>query len=72
MSVNSQLLGAPYGAATRNPFNYVKTEQIGRDNATAWLTLEQITQQLNLVDDESQDSYKKAPSAFEKAFDVKL
>ena len=57
MSVNSQLLGAPYGAATRNPFNYVKTEQIGRDNATAWLTLEQITQQLNLVDDESQDSY---------------
>jgi hypothetical protein len=57
MSVDNQLLGAPYGAATRNPFSYVKAEQIGRDIDTAWLTLEEITQQLNLFDDESQDSY---------------
>jgi hypothetical protein len=49
--------GAPFGAQTRNPFNYVKVEQIGRDNTTAWLTAEQISQQLNLFNDESQDTY---------------
>jgi hypothetical protein len=57
MSVDNQLLGAPYGAATRNPFSYVKFEQIGRDVDTAWLTLEELTQQINLFDDESQDTY---------------
>jgi len=57
MSVTNQLLGAPYGAATRNPFSYVKFEQIGRDVATHWLTLEELTQQINLVDDESQDGF---------------
>lgn len=57
MSVNDYQLGAPYGAATRNPFNYVKFEQIARDSVTSWLTLEEITQQLNLFGDESQDSY---------------
>lgn len=57
MSVNDYQLGAPYGAATRNPFNYVKFEQIDRDSVTPWLTLEEITQQLNLFGDESQDSY---------------
>jgi hypothetical protein len=57
MSANDYQQGAPYGAATRNPFNYVKAEQINRDSATAWLTLEEITQQLNLFGDESQDSY---------------
>jgi hypothetical protein len=46
-----------YGAPTRNPFNYEKVEQINRDNVTAWLTLEQLTQQINLYDDESQDAY---------------
>jgi hypothetical protein len=45
---------------TRNPFNYEKVEQINRDVATPWLTLEQITQQLNLFDDESQDTYLKS------------
>ena len=45
-------LGAP-----RNPWSYQKVEQISRDVSTAWLTLEEITQQLNLFDDESQDSY---------------
>lgn len=57
MSVTNQLLGAPYGAATRNPFSYVKFEQIGRDVTTAWLTLEELTQQINLFEDESQDGY---------------
>lgn len=41
----------------RTPFNYEKVEQIERDVSTAWLTLEEVTQQLNLFDDESQDSY---------------
>jgi len=46
----------PY-AATRNPFNYDKVEQIARDLTTNWLTLDEITQQLNLFGDESQDAY---------------
>ena len=57
MSVNDYQLGAPFGAQTRNPFNYVKAEQINRDSVTPWLTLDEITQQLNLFGDESQDSY---------------
>jgi hypothetical protein len=60
MSVNSQLLGAPYGANSRNPFSYTKVEQIGRDVVTPWLSLEEITQQLNLFNDESQDSYLRS------------
>lgn len=57
MSVNDFQLGAPFGAQTRNPFNYVKVEQINRDSVTPWLTLDEITQQLNLFDDQSQDTY---------------
>lgn len=57
MSVDSQLGYLSYGSPTRNPFNYAKTEQISRDISTAWLTLGEITNQLNLFDDESQDSY---------------
>lgn len=48
---------APYYSGTRNPFNYEKVEQINRDITTGWLTLEEITQQLNLYQDESQDDY---------------
>jgi hypothetical protein len=48
---------APFYSDQRNPYNYAKFEQVARDVSTAWLTLEQITQQLNLFDDESQDSY---------------
>ena len=59
MSANDYQQGAPYGAATRNPFNYVKAEQIDRDSVTPWLTLDEITQQLNLFGDESQDTYLK-------------
>jgi hypothetical protein len=57
MTVQSVLTGLPYGGQSRNPFNYVKVEQIGRDVVTNWLTAEEITQQLNLFGDESQDSY---------------
>jgi len=57
MPVDNYQYGSPLGAQTRNPFNYEKFEQINRDNTTAWLTLEEITQHLNLYDDESQDSY---------------
>jgi hypothetical protein len=57
MAADSNLAGLPFGAVTRNPFNYSKVEQISRDNATPWLTLDEITNQLNLFDDTSQDSY---------------
>ena len=60
MSADSQLLGAPYGAATRNPFSYVKVEQIDRDVVTPWLTLDEITNQINLFEDESQDGYLRS------------
>lgn len=46
-----------YGAPTRNPFNYAKVEQIARDLATPWLSLDEITQQLNLFGDTSQADY---------------
>ena len=49
----------PYGS-TRNPFNYDKVEQIARDLTTGWLTLDEITNQLNLFGDESQDGYLEA------------
>jgi hypothetical protein len=48
--------GNAYGMP-RNPWSYQKVEQVDRDVSTAWLTLEEITQQLNLFDDESQDTY---------------
>lgn len=44
-------------ASNRNPFNYEKIEQTSRDISTAWLTLDDITNQLNLFGDESQDAY---------------
>lgn len=57
MSVQSVLTGLPYGGQTRNPFNYVKVEQINRDVTTNWLTPDEVTNQLNLFDDQSQDSF---------------
>lgn len=56
MAVENQTL-APFFSNNRNPYNYAKFEQISRDVSTQWLTLEECTQQLNLFDDESQDSY---------------
>jgi hypothetical protein len=47
----------PYLGTARNPFSYEKIEQTSRDLQTEWLTLDQITQQLNLFEDTSQDSY---------------
>jgi len=54
---NEQVGYLNYGSPTRNPFNYEKVEQISRDSVTSWLTLNEITQQINLYEDESQDSY---------------
>lgn len=56
MAVENQTL-APFFSNNRNPYNYAKFEQVSRDVSTQWLTLEECTQQLNLFDDESQDSY---------------
>jgi hypothetical protein len=53
----SDTLANPYLGTSRNPFNYQKVEQVSRDIVTEWLTLDEITQQLNLFQDESQDSY---------------
>lgn len=47
----------PYLGTARNPFSYEKIEQTSRDIQTPWLTLDQITQQLNLFGDTSQADY---------------
>jgi len=60
MSVDNYQYAAPFGAQTRNPFNYAKVEQIGRDSSTLWLTLAEMRDQLNLFDDTSQDTYISA------------
>lgn len=52
--------GYPFAAVNRNPFNYSKVEQIDRDVVTNWLTLDEITNQINNWGDESQDDYLKA------------
>lgn len=56
MAVENQTL-APFYSDQRNPYNYAKFEQVARDVSTHWLTLDEITNQLNLFDDESQDTY---------------
>jgi len=38
----------PFLGTSRNPFSYEKVEQIDRDLSTPWLTMEEVTQQLNL------------------------
>lgn len=42
---------------TRNPFNYERIEQVGRDVTTRWLSLSSVANQLNLFEDDSQDDY---------------
>lgn len=54
--MSSNMTSGAYGLP-RNPFNYEKVEQISRDILTSWLTLDEITNQLNLFQDESQDEY---------------
>jgi len=56
MAVENQTL-APFYSSQRNPYNYAKVEQIGRDISTAWLTTDELRQQINLWDDTSQDTY---------------
>jgi hypothetical protein len=56
MPLDSYVNG-PYLGTTRNPFSYEKVEQFDRDVVTPWLTLDEITNQLNLFGDESQDTY---------------
>lgn len=56
MAVENQTL-APFYSNQRNPYNYAKIEQVNRDLMTEWLTLQEITDQINLFDDESQDRY---------------
>jgi hypothetical protein len=57
MAFDNYQYAAPFGAQTRNPFNYAKVEQIARDSSSAWLTLTEIKNQINLFDDSSQDTY---------------
>jgi hypothetical protein len=54
---NDPYISGPYLGSSRNPFNYEKVEQVSRDILTSWLTLDEITNQLNLFQDESQDDY---------------
>lgn len=60
MSTGALYDGVPAYGGTRNPFNYEKIEEINRDNVTPWLTLDEVTQHLNLFNDESQDGYLKS------------
>jgi hypothetical protein len=55
--MSSTLTSGSYYGLPRNPYSYEKVEQISRDTVTSWLTLDEITQQLNLFQDESQDAY---------------
>jgi hypothetical protein len=60
MAAQDYIAGYPFAGVTRNPFNYVKVEQIDRDVVTPWLTLDEISQQINLYEDESQDAYLRS------------
>lgn len=60
MAAQDYIMGYPFAGVTRNPFNYVKVEQIDRDVVTPWLTLDEIAQQINLYEDESQDQYLRS------------
>ena len=51
------LTNGPFLGTTRNPYSYDKIEQVSRDISTPWLTMDEVTNQLNLFMDESQDSY---------------
>ena len=55
--MSSNIAIGMYSGTPRNPWSYQKVEQVSRDILTSWLTLDEITNQLNLFQDESQDSY---------------
>ncbi len=54
---NDPFISGPFLGSSRNPYSYQKVEQVSRDIQTSWLTLDEITNQLNLFQDESQDGY---------------
>ncbi len=54
---NDPFISGPYLGSSRNPYSYEKIEQVSRDILTSWLTLDEITNQLNLFQDESQDQF---------------
>lgn len=54
---NDPYISGPFLGSNRNPYSYEKVEQVSRDILTSWLTLDEITNQLNLFQDESQDGY---------------
>jgi hypothetical protein len=54
---NDPYISGPFLGSNRNPYSYEKVEQVSRDIQTSWLTLDEITNQLNLFQDESQDAY---------------
>ena len=58
--MSSNMTSGAYYGLPRNPFSYEKVEQTSRDIVTNWLTLDEITNQLNLFQDESQDEYLKS------------
>lgn len=60
MPVQETGLGYVALAPTRNPFNYDWFEQTNRNVTTAWLTLAEIRDQINLYSDTSQDTYLSA------------
>lgn len=60
MPVQETGLGFVALAPTRNPFNYDWFEQVDRNITTAWLTLTEIRDQINLYSDTSQDTYLSA------------
>jgi hypothetical protein len=47
---------APFYGDNRNPFNYVKVEEVTRDSTTHWITTSELADQLNLFSDSSQDA----------------
>ena len=55
--MSSNIALGMYSGTPRNPWSYQKVEQVSRDILTSWLTLDEITNQLNLFNDESQDNY---------------
>lgn len=60
MPVQEANLGYTVLAPSRNPFNYDWFEQTNRNVSTAWLTLTEIRNQINLFSDTSQDTYLTA------------
>jgi hypothetical protein len=57
MPANETVMQPSNLGPTRNPYNYERIEQIARDVTTAWLSPEEVQNQLNLFGDDSQSAY---------------